>query len=174
MFRASEYNLSYQIRSIPVQSPHSPWYFLARIRVRISIMVVQQLKAENRAMRANLRNRLIDAWIAQNGRVELKSSRGHAHACPRPVSWPLRPLRPIYGDIYLFRTFARTILLPAPLHTHHKNCISPCISLYKEFRESEYNLSHQIRSVLDRAPYSPWYFFGHNLGQDISSLSRAA
>ena len=174
MFRASEYNLSYQIRSVPVHSPHSPWYFSAIIRVRISVLVVEQLKAENRAMRANLRNRLIVAWIAQNGRVELKSSRGHAHACPRPISWPLRSLRPIYGDIHLFRTFARTILLPAQLHTHHKNCISPCISLYKEFRESEYNLSHQIRSVLDRAPYSPWYFFGHNLGQDINSLSRAA
>ena len=53
--------------------------------------------------------------MAENGHVELESSRGHAHACPRPVSWPLRSLRPIYGDIYLFRTFARTILYPAPL-----------------------------------------------------------
>ena len=101
-------NITYHIRF--GRSQFNPWYFLARIRVRISILVVQQLKAENRAMRANLRNRLIDAWMAENGHVELESSRGHAHACPRPVSCSARPIEPIYGDINLYRTFPQTII----------------------------------------------------------------
>ena len=84
--------------------------FSAIIWVRISVLLVEQLKAENRAMRANLRNRLIVAWIAQIGHVELKSSRGHAHACPRPISSSPRPIEPIYGDINLYRTFPQTII----------------------------------------------------------------
>ena len=83
----------------------------------------------------------------------MESSRGHAHACPRPFSWPLRSLRPIYGDINLFRTFARTILYPAPLHAHHKNCVSPCVSLpYLVYHRASY-LNTSQDTISRVAPY---------------------